>query len=1288
MQNMSHDMNDEINENMNDNDIAVIGFSGRFPEADDLETFWKNLASGKDSIRPLPDVRKQELEEAMGAPLEGEFLKSGYLDTITGFEPGYFNISEEESKYIDPQHRLALELVEEAVQDAGYSSENMSRHTVGVFMALSKNVYGTLTGSSPMGLTNSLESALAGRIAYTFNFCGPAITVDTACSSSLTTLHYARSSLLNNDCDFAVTGGVRANLQPPHISSLKNSPITSKKQNLRAFDKDADGTLGGEGGGMLVLKKLKKALADGDPIHAIIKGSCINSDGRRSTGISAPNQVAQSELISKALDTAGLDPLSISYIEAHGTGTTLGDPIEVEGITHAFKKYTDRKQFISLGSVKTNIGHLDCAAGVAGVIKVILALKNRKIPPSLYFETPNPHIDFIHSPVYVADRLMDWQPTGDSDIRRAGVTSLGLTGTNVHTLLEEAPQPAALETKEPYHINTFTLSARTPFSLNGMMERLKNHLETNPGLSPSNVAYTLNTGRKHLPLRAAFYARTLDELKDNLQPLDMEKSRAGEGNTYFQANQGAGTRRSSKQAFSPVFIFPDLREEKALPVEALRCFPVFKEHYDLCLAAGAAGSGDDKAVSVFAFQYACARQMEALGIKTKAVFGIGAGRFPADVIQGIRTLEQGIQDALKFTEPPKTVEPAKLDKLIRQMIGKKYDLFLDFGGASFLEQNIAGQPEALVYVPVDSSEAALNKALCNLYANGAQLQWDTLYSPAGGETGDTGNNGQSVRHFRRVSLPPYVFDRKSYFIGGAGAGSPRRKKADGKGAEETEPKTVLTEPITFEDILAVFRSTVPYDLDLNCDFEENGGDSISVMEVVEILKKRFGTSVEIDLFYTIPTLNELIEIITQRLESHRLAASEAGAGEDGEKPSVASAAASGPERSAGPPLPELDPSVISLQEVKPKNILLTGSTGFLGSHLVNALLEKSNARVFCLTRPRGEMGAQERSREAWRFYFGEGLEPHFGKRIHFLDGDILDARLGLESAEYDRLAGEIDTVVHSAADVRHYGKYEQFKKINVDGTRHILDFCVSGNLKRLHHVSTLAITGTPPGPIIYRENQMDVGQHFEGQVYPQTKFEAELLVEGARKKGLQAAIYRIGNLVGRFEDGVFQENIDTNTLYNQVKGLAMLGKIPSAAVEHGRIEMTPIDLCSEAMVRLFGLRDAAGWNWHMMNPVYVTFREVVTAMSAVGKNIDVVDFKAFEAHINQVVQGGGFSKEISRIFIHMGGDVADREAGPGGVAHNSDFTVGVLEQAGFKWPQLGVPFLEKMLKHCADVGYF
>lgn len=427
------------------NAVAVIGMAGRFPGAGNLDAFWDALAGGRDCVTDVPPERWDG--EAWYDPnpdrLDRTHCKwGGFVSDVDLFDPAFFGLSFREACLMDPQQRLFLETCWLALSDGGYGRETAEGMNCGVFAGVGEADYLTLMEESgilrpgPTFWGNSI-SALPARISYQLDLRGPALAIDTACSSSLVAVHEACQSVANGECDVALAGGAHIRLSHRFHVATSNAGMLSTTGRCAAFDDSADGFVPGEGIGAVLLKRLDAALADGDRIHGVIRGSAINQDGR-TNGLTAPSVHAQTDVELAAWRAGNVDPETISYIEAHGTGTPLGDPIEVAGLTAAFRTHTERRQFCAIGSVKTNIGHASMAAGVAGLLKVLLMMRHRKIPPSLHFRTPNPHIDFAASPFRVATTLADWRPQAGP--LRAAVSSFGMSGTNAHVVLEEAPE--------------------------------------------------------------------------------------------------------------------------------------------------------------------------------------------------------------------------------------------------------------------------------------------------------------------------------------------------------------------------------------------------------------------------------------------------------------------------------------------------------------------------------------------------------------------------------------------------------------------------------------------------------------------------------------------------------------------------------------------------------------------------------------------------------------------------------------------------------------------------------
>ncbi len=520
------------------NQVAIIGIAARLGDADDIQEFWKNIRSGKDCITELPEYRKEDVFKIQNFYGDDhcEYKKIGYLRDIDKFDYKFFSISKKEANLMDPCHRLFLETTWKAIEDAGYEGDRIKGSKTGVYIGHpGSSQYKKLINEfepdfSAIAVSGNLPSMIAGRVSYLLNLKGPSMLIDTACSSGLVAIHNACLGLKNGDCTMAIAGGVRVSLNP--IKNSKNNGISSKDEKAKTFDDSSDGTGSGEGVVSIILKPLEKALEDRDNIYAVIKGSAINQDGS-SAGITAPNPDAQEEVIVEAWKNADINPNTISYIEAHGTGTKLGDPIEIAGITGAFRRYTTRKQFCAIGSLKTNMGHLDSLAGVAGLIKAVLALKYGEIPPSLHFNLPNRNIEFENSPVYVCDQLQNWRP--ENGIRRCGVSAFGLSGTNCHVVLEEAPRQRIINNTIPGRKYLLTISAKTEESRNQLLQSYCDFLDKNQEISIADMCYTSNIGREHQKYRAAIVAEDMESLYRKIKELCRENwsERHKEDEVYF-----------------------------------------------------------------------------------------------------------------------------------------------------------------------------------------------------------------------------------------------------------------------------------------------------------------------------------------------------------------------------------------------------------------------------------------------------------------------------------------------------------------------------------------------------------------------------------------------------------------------------------------------------------------------------------------------------------------------------------------------------------------------------------
>ena len=643
-------------------DIAIIGMAGRFPGARNVHQLWKNICEKKESITFFTE------EELIRHGVEPYLVKDpnyvparGILEDVDKFDAGFFDYPPREAELLDPQHRLFMESAWEALENAGYDPDRYEG-LIGVFGGVGMNMYllrllqaqqGVISAAEAYQLTIGNEKDfLTTRISYKFNLQGASVDVQTACSTSLSAVHLACLNLLSYQCDIALAGGATIFLPQESGYYYQEGMILSPDGHCRPFDARAAGTVPGNGVGVVVLKRLVDALADGDYIYAVIKGSAMNNDGANRVGYTAPSVDGQADVIATAQAVAGMHPENIQYIEAHGTGTNLGDPIEIAALTQAFREQTDKKQYCAIGSVKANVGHLDAAAGVTGLIKTALALHYKKIPPSINFEQPNPQIDFANSPFFVNTELRDWPR--EKGPRQAGVSSFGIGGTNVHVVLEEAPErDSTRPARRSYHL--VLLSARSENALAQYNQQLSTHFKQNPELNIADASFTLAVGRKALNHRQAVVASSLAEAAEILSARDPKKIMvaahpkipASPPVVFMFSGQGAQYVNMGRQLYHTEPVFREAVDECS---EMLQ--PLLGEDLRTLLYPE---PGDEEAASeklkqtyitqpaLFVIEYALARLWMALGVSPEAMIGHSIGEYTAACLSGVMSLESALR---------------------------------------------------------------------------------------------------------------------------------------------------------------------------------------------------------------------------------------------------------------------------------------------------------------------------------------------------------------------------------------------------------------------------------------------------------------------------------------------------------------------------------------------------------------------------------------------------------------------------------------------------------------------
>ncbi|WP_430906606.1 amino acid adenylation domain-containing protein [Maribacter sp. 2-571] len=713
--------------NIKDTDIAIIGMAGRFPQAADITAYLENLRGGRNSVREISIDRKRDT--TLMPHLDYQVI--GFLEDIDKFDHLYFGISMGEARYMDPHQRLLLEVAHEAIEHAGYALEALSGTDTAVFVGSTKQVYGQLSDElHPMLITGTSNPTTAGRVSRFFNFCGTAAMVDTACSSSLLALHLACNELRQQDASLALACGVNLSLFPATRGVVSEVDIMSPDGLAKTFDESANGTAAGEAVGVVLLKPLAKALEDGDTVYAVVKGSAANQDAQRSSSLTAPSADAQAEVIQKAWRKAGLEGQLPGYIEAHGTGTKLGDPIEVEGISRAFGTLTDKKQFCAISAVKTNIGHTDSAAGISGLIKAVLSLYHKELFPSLHLSSPNPFIDFINSAVYVNTVLQHWDvPEGQT--RLAGVNSFGISGTNCHVVLQEAPETQkADEDTRALPVGPILLSANTEAQLVLQATRLADWLEGNPHTEMSAIAATLSAGRTHYTSRGVLVAQHIPELVAQLRD-------------FVPDNQ-------TKTVTGRWVVFSgDWQPGDALIKQALH-FPAFRVAWEACQATGS--KLEDAVQRGFAFRYSYYKLLDQLGLGSKKIMGTGVGKLVTAVLQGKKGLKEALDDAKGFAYTPDKALPKKLKAFIDTKLAAGEEV-VEAGGAGEISHTLQLLDAQLPVHALDNDSFAPMMAwLGACYKQGAVIHWEALYS---------------FKNYQRIGLPGYPFERTHCWVKGA-----------------------------------------------------------------------------------------------------------------------------------------------------------------------------------------------------------------------------------------------------------------------------------------------------------------------------------------------------------------------------------------------------------------------------------------------------------------------------------------------------------------------------------------
>ena len=640
--------------------FAIVGYAVRVPGAADADEFWEVLQQGRDAVSEVPPDRwdvDEFFDPDPDAPGKIVSRRAGFIDDVTGFDAPFFGLSNRETMLIDPQHRILLETAWQAVEHSGTAPSALANTKTGVFMGLGTHDYLGLISEQlsyeeieAYVAIGTSSAAGAGRISYGLGLQGPAVSVDTACSSSLVAVHQACQALRFGECDLALAGGVNVLLSAKTAMTFSHAHMLAPDGRCKTFDAAADGYVRGEGCGVVVVKRLEDAIRDGDRIRAVIRGSAVNQDGA-SGGLTVPNGVAQQRVIAEALQCAGVAAGDVGYLEAHGTGTSLGDPIEVQAAGAALGKGRDADRPLLIGSVKTNIGHLEAAAGIAGLIKVILSLEHEVLPKHLNFSKPSPHIPWDRLPVRVVDEALPWARDGRPRI--AGISSFGFSGTNAHVILEEAPEvgqvAAPVAPSDDRRFSLLPLSARSPAALTELAKECGSWLAAHPDASLADVCLTAGAGRSHFEHRAAVVVNSTESAREQLAALADDRPAPGllrgecadrPRTAWLFTGQGSQYAGMARELFETEPVFAETMTRCAAAVADVLEKPLLDVIFD--------PDGDDTLrqtsyaqPALFAVEMGLARLWQSWGFEPDVVIGHSVGQYTAACVAGVFSLEDG-----------------------------------------------------------------------------------------------------------------------------------------------------------------------------------------------------------------------------------------------------------------------------------------------------------------------------------------------------------------------------------------------------------------------------------------------------------------------------------------------------------------------------------------------------------------------------------------------------------------------------------------------------------------------
>ncbi|WP_112270046.1 type I polyketide synthase [Lentzea terrae] len=1303
--------NEELLARLNE-PIAIVGMACRYPGGvRSPEDLWRLVADGVDAVGPFPSDRGWDVVYDPDPSASGTcYTRSGgFLHDAAEFDAGFFGISPREALAIDPQQRLLLETSWEAFEDAGIDPLSLRRSRTGVFAGVMYNDYGArFLDRVPASLeghlgTGSAGSVASGRVAYTFGFEGPAVTVDTACSSSLVALHLAAQSLRAGECSLALAGGVALMASPAVFVEFSRQRGLSVDGRCKAFSAAADGTGWAEGVGVVVLERLSDAQRAGHSVLAVVRGSAVGSDGA-SNGLTAPNGPAQQRVIRAALAAAGLCAADVDAVEAHGTGTVLGDPIEAQALLATYGQGRDRPLW--LGSLKSNIGHAQAAAGVGGVIKMVQAMRHGVLPATLHVDSPSPHVDWAAGAVSLLTSARDWPEVGRP--RRAAVSSFGVSGTNAHVILEGASAPELSDLAEMIGVGTrspqgvrqsgsipLVVSAKSAKALRARVEQTREVVQRE---AAEDVAFSLVTTRALLDHRAVLVgAEQVEGVADV------------EGEVCFVfPGQGGQWPGMAKDLIADEPAFADRMRE---------CAEALKPHtgWDLTRVlddAEALQHADRVQPALWAVMVSLAHLYQEHGVRPKAVVGHSQGEIAAAVVAGALDIADGARIvALRSKLIAKKLAGKGAMIAVREL-PKETPLSIAAinGPTSFV---LSGDPQVIEQtegkrIPADCASHSqqveelkedLLKALEGITPRKAEIpffstvdeKWlDTtelsaeywyrnLRQTVLFESATTTLADEGYRKFIEVSPHPVLVGAMEETLENVPSAVTATLKRGNGTAERF--RTALGEAFVrgvdvdwagmFPGARKVKLPTYPFQrrrywLDAKTEHtpEPEQVEPQDVAELVAGLTKavlkleddefdadKAFKDMGVDSLLAVELRNRLARATERQLPANvvfdRPTPAKLVAYLQGETTTVDFA-------TEGVLAEDIRPT---RTETRPTNeIFLTGATGFLGAFLLRDLLKHTTARVHCLIRAADETEARARLEKNLEWY---GL-PTAPERTEVVLGNLAEPRLGLTEEKFDELARTIDAVYHAGSQVNWLHPYQELKKANVNGTEEVLRLAARHRTVPVHHVSTTGVFATPGGPHTTEAETGPAQQLPTG--YQQSKWVAEKLVEQARERGIPVTVYRPDTIAGSQVDGACQTS---DFVWLSIKGCLQAKAVPDDA--KALFTLTPVDYVSAVIVGLS--QDPKHTTYHLYNSKPVSLETIKERLRSHGYRLDEIPREQWNSRQNNALLDV-FTQVTQAERLHITYDVKE------------------TDEAGHRCPEITDELLDTYIRFFQRTGYF